>query len=213
MQVLVALDKVGYMYLASGSVQDVCVSSWSGWFRTASFRALHLSLTSCGKRFATSQALTFPDILHSLRRLSLPECWQWTKSPVQRPLLLTKPYFILFKVCLLVCLIIVVNPLTARVVGAPQLILQPFFSIFSCSPLPSGTWRTPGLSIPWCCLFTSSSVCLVFFPLSLCLARWFWPDLMNGRHDHTTAVCVSLRRSGLRVVRVSAGSWHWLPRW
>ena len=34
---------------------------------------------------------------------------------------------------------------------------------------------------------TSCSVCLVFFPLSLCLARWFWPDLMNGSHDHTTA--------------------------
>ena len=28
----------------------------------------------------------------------------------------------------------------------------------------------------------SSSVCLVLFPLSLCLAIWFWPDLMNGRH-------------------------------
>ena len=82
------------------------------------------------------------------------------------------------------------NPLTARIVGAPQMILQPVFSIFPCSPLPSGTWRTPGLSILWCCLPTSSSVCLVFFPLSLCLARWFWPDLMNGRHDHTTAVCV-----------------------
>ena len=78
-------------------------------------------------------------------------------------------------------------------------------------PLPSGTWRTPGLSIPWCCFPTSSSVCLVFFPLSLCLARWFWPDLMNGRHDHTTAVCVSLRWSGgLRVVRLPAGSWHGL---
>ena len=38
---------------------------------------------------------------------------------------------------------------------------------------------------------TSSSVCLVFFPLSLCLARWFYPDLMNGKHDHTTADCVS----------------------
>ena len=33
-------------------------------------------------------------------------------------------------------------------------------------------------------------------PLSLCLARWFWPDLMNGKHDHTTAVCVFLRSSG-----------------
>ena len=38
-------------------------------------------------------------------------------------------------------------------------------------------------------------------PLSLCLAGWFWPDLMNGRHDHTNAVCISLRWSGrLRVV-------------
>ena len=56
--------------------------------------------------------------------------------------------------------------------------------------------------------------CLVFFPLSLCLARWFWPDLMNGTNDHTTAVCVSLRSSGgLRVVQLPAGSWHGLPRW
>ena len=69
-----------------------------------------------------------------------------------------------------------IYPLTARVVGAPQMILQPVFSIFPCSPLPSGTWRTPGLSIPRCCLPTSSSVCFVFFPLSLCLARWFWAD-------------------------------------
>ena len=39
-------------------------------------------------------------------------------------------------------------------------------------------------------------VCLVFFPLSLCLVRWIWPDLMNDRHVHTTAVCVSLQWSG-----------------
>ena len=91
---------------------------------------------------------------------------------------------------------IIINPLTARVVGAPQMILQPVFSIFPCSPLPSGTCWTPGLSIPWCCLPTSSFVCLVFFPLSLCLAKWFWPHPMNGRHDHTTAVCVFLRSSG-----------------
>ena len=26
-------------------------------------------------------------------------------------------------------------------------------------------------------------------PLSLCLARWFWPDLMNVTHDHTNADC------------------------
>ena len=40
------------------------------------------------------------------------------------------------------------NPLTARVVGAPQMILQPVFSIFPCSPLPSGTCRTPSTPAP-----------------------------------------------------------------
>ena len=45
-------------------------------------------------------------------------------------------------------IIIIINPLTARVVGASQMILQPVFSIFLCSPLPFGTFRTPGLSIP-----------------------------------------------------------------
>ena len=81
-----------------------------------------------------------------------------------------------------------IYPSAARVAGAPQMISQPVSSIVPCSSLPSGTWRTPGLSIPWCCLPTSPSLCLVFFPLLLCLARWFWQDLMNGRHDHTTAV-------------------------
>ena len=41
------------------------------------------------------------------------------------------------------------------------MISQPVSSIFPCPPPPSGTWRTPGLSIPRCCLPTSSSVCLV----------------------------------------------------
>ena len=105
----------------------------------------------------------------------------------------------------IIIIIIIIDPSTARVVGAPQMILQPvfffFLSIFPCSPLPSGFCRTPGLSISWCCLHTSSSFCLVFFPLSLCLARWFWPDLMNGKHDHTNAVCVFSRSSGdLHVV-------------
>ena len=35
--------------------------------------------------------------------------------------------------------------------------------------------------------------------LPLCLARWFWPDLMNRWHHHTTAVCVSLLSSGVFV--------------
>ena len=38
--------------------------------------------------------------------------------------------------------------------------------------------------------------------------------MMNGRHGHTTAVCVSFRWSGgLRRVRLPVGSWHGLPRW
>ena len=52
------------------------------------------------------------------------------------------------------------------------------FSLFS-----TALWDLPNIS---------SFVRLVFFLLSLCLARWFWPDLKNGKHDHATAVCVSL---------------------
>ena len=47
-----------------------------------------------------------------------------------------------------------IRPFTAGVVGAPQMTSQPLSSIFPCSPLSSGTRRTPGLSIPWCCLPT-----------------------------------------------------------
>ena len=54
--------------------------------------------------------------------------------------------------------------------------------------------------------YPTSTFCLVFIPLSLYFARWFWPDLMKGRHDHTTAVRVSLRSSGaLHVVQLPAG--------
>ena len=112
---------------------------------------------------------------------------------------------LLHEFCFIVTVII--NPLTARVVWAPHMISQPVSSIFLCSPLPSGARRAPGLSIPWCSLPTSSSVCLVFFPPSLCLAKWFLPDLMKWRHVHITAVCVCLRQSGgPSVVRLPAGS-------
>ena len=94
---------------------------------------------------------------------------------------------------IIVIIIIIINPLRARVVEAPQMISQPVSSIFLCSPLPSGTWQTPDLSIV---VFPPLLLCLCLLPLSLCLARWFWPDLMNRRHDHTTAVCVSLQWSG-----------------
>ena len=55
-------------------------------------------------------------------------------------------------------------PSTAGVVGAPQMTSQPVSSIFLCSLLPSGTWQTLGLSSPQCCLSTSFSNGLVFFP-------------------------------------------------
>ena len=42
--------------------------------------------------------------------------------------------------------------------------------------------------------------CLAFFPLSLCLARWFWPDLINRKHVHTTSVCVSLQWSDTKYM-------------
>ena len=104
-----------------------------------------------------------------------------------------------------------VYPLTARVVGAQQMISQPVSSSFPRSPLPSGTRQIPGLSIPRCCLPTSSSVCLVFFPLSKCLARWFWPDLMNRRHDHTSDCCLHLftmvRRSSCGLIACWILAW------
>ena len=105
-----------------------------------------------------------------------------------------------------IIIIIVIYSLTARVIGTPHMISQPVCSMFSYA-----LWDLAN-SIPWCCLPTSFTVYLVFLPLSLCLARWFWPDLVNGRHDHTTAVCVSLRCSGgLNMVQLSAGSWRRLP--
>ena len=108
-------------------------------------------------------------------------------------------------------IIIIINPLTAKVSGGTTGDFATSFLHFSaCYPLPSGTCQTPGLSIPWCCLPTSSSVCLVFFPLSLCRARWFWPDLMNGKHDRTTAVCISLQwPGGLCVCPIAC----WILAW
>ena len=67
---------------------------------------------------------------------------------------------IIITITITIIIIIIINPLTARVVGAPHMILKPVFSIFPCSPVPTETCRTPGLSIPWCCHPTSSSVCL-----------------------------------------------------
>ena len=107
----------------------------------------------------------------------------------------------------------IIYPLTTRVVWGTTDDFTTSFLHFSL--VSTAVWDLSN-SRPVHSLMLSSHLvllsCLVFFPLSLCLAIWFWPDLMNGRHDHTTAVCVSLRWSDLRVVRLPAGSWHGLPR-
>ena len=86
------------------------------------------------------------------------------------------------------------NLLTARVVGATKTISQPVSSIFS--PLlhcPLGLGELQACPFPNVAFPLLPPSALSSSPLSLCLARWFWPDLMNGKHDHTTAVCLSLR--------------------
>ena len=73
-------------------------------------------------------------------------------------------------------------PLTAGVVGAPQMTSQLVPSIFLCSPLPSGAWRTPGLSIPWCCL-PIFFVCVCFY-LPCLLPPFDVPyKVVFARHD------------------------------
>ena len=50
-------------------------------------------------------------------------------------------------VTIIIIIINIIHSLTMKVVGAPQMLSQLLFSIFPCSSLPSGTWRTPGLPI------------------------------------------------------------------
>ena len=105
----------------------------------------------------------------------------------------------------------VTYPFTARVVGAPRMTSQLSFLHFAVLHCPMGhgelqACRFPDVVFPP--LFLSA---FVFFLFSLCLARWFWPDLMNGRHDNTTAVCVS------RVTMVRRSSYGpiacWISAW
>ena len=103
-------------------------------------------------------------------------------------------------------------PLPMGVVGAPQMTSFLHFCLFFHCPLELGELQAcpfPDFIFPPLPLSALSSS-----PFRCALHRWFWPDLMDGRHDHITAVvCVSLPWSGgLHVVRLPAGSWHGLPR-
>ena len=78
--------------------------------------------------------------------------------------------------------------LTARVVGAPQMISLPVSFIFPVLHCPLGLAELQACPFPDVVFPPLPLSSLSSSPLSLCLARWFWPDLMNERHDHTTAV-------------------------
>ena len=84
--------------------------------------------------------------LRYLENASLFDCWAPQKTLIKTIMTLGVVTFGERRVVLTLFLSSLIYPLTARVVGAPQMISQPVSSIFPCSPLPSGTWRTPGLS-------------------------------------------------------------------
>ena len=88
-------------------------------------------------------------------------------------------------------------PVTARVVRAPKMTSQPvsFIFLFSTALLDLANSRLVHSLI--LSSSVSSSVCLVFFLLSPCLAKWFWPDLMSGRHPYHSSLrlLIMVRRS------------------
>ena len=103
--------------------------------------------------------------------------------------------------CIYIFTFTVTYTLTSGVVVAPQMTLTSS-SIFLGPQLPSGTWRTQGLSIPWCCLPTSSSVCLVFFPLCKMPCKMVLASLH---------LCTMVKSS--LCDPLPAVSWHRLPHW
>ena len=89
-------------------------------------------------------------------------------------------------------------------------LFPPFSPVFHC---PLGLGKLQACPVPYVVFSPPPLSALTSSPFH-CLVRWFWPDLMNGIYDHTTAICVSLRwLGGLHVVRLPAGSWRGLPRW
>ena len=93
-------------------------------------------------------------------------------------------------------------PLTTGVVGAPQMTSQPVYSICLCSPLPSWTWRTPGLSISfgvWCKDFpdeAKSTLVAEGFDSAVNLSSVSAKDIdaLKLKGDHVVIVKAAVRR-------------------
>ena len=75
-------------------------------------------------------------------------------------------------IIIIIIIIIIIYLLTARVVGAPQMISQPFSSIFPCSPLSSGTCELQACPFP--------DVVFPPLPLSALSSFPFHPALQDG---------------------------------
>ena len=123
--------------------------------------------------------------------------------PLEITILLQIQAFLKFLV-----LIIIINPLTARVVGAPQMILQPVFSIFPCSAL----WDLPN-SRPVHFLMLSSHLflCLSYLlppftvPCKMVLAR---PDEQEAwPYHYSLRLFTIVRRSSCGLIACWILAW------
>ena len=81
---LLQVSLVTWRSLLVAVVSKMCVAGWLGCFRTALFRAHCLSLTFCGKCFATTQTLTFWVIIPQT------SLYKVNTMDIKMPLLLTK---------------------------------------------------------------------------------------------------------------------------
>ena len=85
---------------------------------------------------------------------------------------------------------------------------SPFFPVLHC---PLGLAELQACPFPDVVFPPLPLSALSASPFSLCFARWFWPDLMNRKQDHTTAVCVSLRWSSPRAHLHVVGMLRFMP--
>ena len=114
-----------------------------------------------------------------------------------------------------IIIIIIINPLTARVVGAPQMILQPVFFHFSL--FSTAFWDLPN-SRPVHSLTLSSHLflcppCLLLpftVPCKMVLAR---PDERETWPYHCSLRLFTIVRRSSCGLQLPAGSWNGLSRW